>query len=551
MGFGRDGRPTGVGVKTTATSTTSRQQGTTARGTLLVADRVLTLGHGRKAARALIVRGSRVVWVGNDPTDAPPHGDRVELPGCVIGPAFVDAHVHLTPMGLALTGLDLSDVRSGAELLQAVATFAGAHTGRVVWGHGFDPYGFRDPLPTPDQLSQVTAGRSVYLSQVDGHASLVDRRTLSAAPLARAEGIERDGLGSPTGMLRREANHIVRRWSVGAMEEAELEAARREAVHHAAELGVGSVHEMASPDVMGLDDLDAWVEGKWPIEIVPYWAGLDVESALARDLRQVGGDLFLDGSLGAHTAALGRPYDDRPTTSGHLEFDDEELTSWFLQASRAGLQTAVHAIGDAALEQAVRCWKQVAYELEQDGIHDAVRRGRHRLEHAELLSTRLLDDIAELGLVISAQPAYETKWGAAGGLYEARLGPHRAASTNPFRAIADRGIGLAFGSDANVTPMDPWALIVAAEHRRQARHDVSRLEAVSMSTLGGRHAARQERYVGVARAGMRADLAVFEGDPYRAEDPRGTRCVATVVAGRLAHGDLPLPDAPGRLPGRA
>jgi predicted amidohydrolase YtcJ len=537
-------------VKTTTTSSTSTTDGAGARGTLVTADRILTLGHGRKHARALLVRGSRVMWVGDDPGQAPPHGERLDLPGCVIGPAFVDAHVHLTTMGLALTGLDLSGVASGADLLQAVATFADAHTGRVVWGHGFDPHGFPDDLPTPEDLARVAEGRSVYLSRVDGHASLVDRRTLSAAPLARAEGIERDAQGTPTGMLRREANHIVRRWSVGAMEQAELETARREAVGHAASLGVASVHEMASPDVMGLSDLDAWLDGTWPIFVVPYWAGLDIQTALARDLRQVGGDLFLDGSLGAHTAALQAPYADRPGTSGNLEFDDDTLTDWFLEAARAGLQTSVHAIGDRALEQAIRCWKRVSVQLAEDGLHDAVRRGRHRLEHAELLTTRLLDDVAELGLIISAQPMYEATWGMPGGLYETRLGVHRAATTNPFRAIADRGIGLAFGSDANVTPMDPWSMIMAAQHRRHEQHSVSRLEAVSMSTLGGRHAARQERFVGVVRAGMRADLAVFEGDPYRSDDPRGTRCLATIVQGRVAHGDLPLPDAPGRIPTR-
>lgn len=530
-----------------ATSLASDRDAGTARGTLLVADRIVTLGHGRKHARAVIVRGSRVVWVGDDPGQAPPHQERVDLRGAVIGPAFVDAHVHLTPMGLALTSLDLSGVRSGAELLQAVATYAGAHTGRVIWGHGFDPHVFPDRLPTPDELARVAEGRAVYLSRVDGHASLVDRRTLAAAPLARSEGIDRDPTGAPTGLLRREANHIVRRWTVGAMEDADLHTARREAVGHAARLGVGSVHEMGSPDVMGLDDLDHWLEGDWPIEVVPYWAGMDVQTALSRDLRHVGGDLLLDGSLGAHTAALGAPYADRPSTSGHLELDDDTLTAWYLEATRAGLQTAVHAIGDAAIRQAVRCWRTVAARLHEDGIHDAVRRGRHRIEHAEVLPPELLDDIADLGLVISAQPSFETLWGGPEGMYVSRLGPERAALTNPFRALADRGVGLAFGSDVSVTPMDPWEMVMAAQHRRLREHEVSRLEAVSMATLGGRHAARQERYIGVVRAGMRADLAVFAGDPYRAEDPRGAACLATIVQGRVAHGELPLPDAPGRV----
>jgi predicted amidohydrolase YtcJ len=75
-------------------------------------------------------------------------------------------------------------------------------------------------------------------------------------------------------------------------------------VTHAASLGIGSVHEMAGPDVMGLEDFDAWLEGTWPIDVVGYWGDLDLDIPLARHLRQVGGALHLDGSIGSHTAAL-------------------------------------------------------------------------------------------------------------------------------------------------------------------------------------------------------------------------------------------------------
>ena len=517
--------------------------GTPTRGTLLTADRVVTLGRGRRRARALVIRGSRVVWVGDDLDDAPPHQSRLDLDGCVIGPAFVDAHAHLTMTGLSLGGLDLSEVTSGSELLRAVATYSGQHTGRVIWGHGLDPHRFPDRLPDPDELSAAAPGQAVYLSRVDGHAGLIDRTTLAAAPLARAEGIEMDERG-PTGVIRREANHVVRRWSVGAMSEVELAAARHAATEQAAALGVASVHEMGGPDIMGLSDFDAWITGRWPVEVVPYWSSLEVDVPVERDLRHVGGDLLLDGSLGAHTAALLAPYADAPSVSGHLEYDDETLIRWFREATRAGLQTGVHAVGDAALEQVVRCWRAVQAELARDGDEEAVARGRHRIEHAEVLTSALMDDIAELGLLVSVQPGTQYRWGGADGMYAARLGSERARMTNPLRALADRGISMAFGSDALVTRMDPWGIIHAAEHHPEARHGVGRMEAVSMSTLGGRTAARQDRYAGIVRAGMRADLAVFEGDPYAADDPRGAVCVLTVVQGRVAHGAAPLPPAP-------
>ena len=510
------------------------------RGVLLTADRIVTLGHGRYRARAVLVRGRRVVWVGDDVEQAPPHAEHLDFAGCVIGPAFVDAHVHMTPTGIGLLGLDLSGVGSGEELLRAVRTYAEQHTGRVIWGHGYDPHGFPDALPGPDALSEAGGGVPVTLTRADGHSSLVDRHTLTSAPLARSEGVDRTPDGRPTGLVRREANKIVRRWAVGAMSQQELADARIAAAEQAARVGIGSVHEMGGPDSMGEEDFDAWLHGDWPVEVVPYWGGLDLRFVIERDLRQVGGDIWLDGTLASHTAALREPYADDPTTRGHLEFDDATLTDLFREATHAGIQVAVHAIGDDAIAQAVRCWRAVDDGL-PDYLEGGVRRLRHRIEHGELMRPDLLEEVADLGLVVSAQPAFEDVWGAAGGLYESRLGPDRAAWTNPFRALADRGVGLAFGSDATSGSMAPWSSIEAAEHRRLDMHAITRLEAVSASTLGGRNAARQERFVGVVRAGMRADLAVWEGDPFEQSGQAPGSAVLTLVRGRRTHGAGPLP----------
>ncbi len=512
-----------------------------ARGALLVADRVVTLGHGRHGARALLVRGKRVVWVGNDPSQAPPHATRIDLDGCTIGPGFVDAHVHLTATGLTLNGIDLRDIVRVEELLRLVATTAEATPGRVVWGHGWDAD--LDRLPTPDELAAAADGRTVVLSRIDGHSSVIDRRTLTSAPLARAAGLDRDGDGEPTGLLKLEANKIARRWAVGALSSHELAEARARVSRHAASLGIVSAHEMNGPDLFGAADFDAWNDGTWPLEVVPYWSGIDLAFAAERDLSHIGGDLYLDGSLGAHTAALCQDYSDG-SHRGHLEFDDATLASLFTEATHRGLQVAVHAIGDDAIRQAVRCWQEVDAQL-PDHLDGAVRRLHHRIEHAEVLPPELYDDIAMLGLVLSVQPAFETMWGSEQGLYDRRLGPERTAWTNPYRALADRGIDLAFGSDSNVTPMDPWGAVYAAQHRRRPEHAMTRLEAVSAHTLGGRTAARQERSVGTLRAGMRADLAVWEGDPFRADDPRGAQCALTVLRGRVTHG---LPNAADELP---
>ena len=138
----------------------------------------------------------------------------------------------------------------------------------------------------------------------------------------------------------------------------DLEDARRAAADQAVRQGIGSVHEMGGPDAMGAADFDAWRFGRWPVEVIPYWGGLDLRFVVERDLRQIGGDLWLDGSMGSHTAALSEPYADLPSTSGHLEYDDVTLIELFTEATHAGIQVAVHAIGDAAIDQAVRCWQR-------------------------------------------------------------------------------------------------------------------------------------------------------------------------------------------------
>ena len=123
-----------------------------ARGALLVAERVVTLGHGRHRARALLIRGKRVVWVGDDPEQAPPHRTRIDLPGCTVGPGFVDAHVHLTSTGLGLNGIDLRETTRVDELLRLVRLTAAARSlpcgtaaipSPVPWAHRATPSGCR------------------------------------------------------------------------------------------------------------------------------------------------------------------------------------------------------------------------------------------------------------------------------------------------------------------------------------------------------------------------------------------------------------------------
>jgi predicted amidohydrolase YtcJ len=496
---------------------------------LIVADEVRTLDPARQRARVVLCVDGRIAWVGEDPDDAPaPDGRtvrRVDLDGALLQPAFVDAHLHLTATGLGLGGLDLTDCRDLDDCLAAVRAVTEILPGRVVWGSGWDDHHWPEQRPpAADELTRAADGRPVLLLRADGHSAVVDRVALESAPFARADGVERDPGGRPTGLIRREAIFLARRWFFAELGEEQLADARDLVTRHAASLGIASVHEMGGPDLLGSEDFDRWIEGDWPIEVVPYWGDADLDFVAARGLRQVGGSLLLDGTLGSRTAALDEPYADA-LGSGHLYRNTDDLVEFSAEAVLRRIQPGYHCIGDRAVRQAVEVLRRVADAV---GV-DALRATRPRLDLCELVPAELIPEIADLGCVAVVGPSFDRTWGGPGGLYAARLGTERAAEMNPLRPLDEAGVTVAFGSDAAACPMEPWEGIDAATSHRRPGFALSRDRALHASIAGGRAAARQDD-AGRVAVGQRADLAAFTPD---------LRCVLTLRGGRAIHGDAP------------
>jgi predicted amidohydrolase YtcJ len=498
--------------------------------TLLLARRVHTLDvEDRRTPRAVLLRGERIAWVGADPRTAPPADRVVDLGDAVVTPAFVDAHVHATATGLAAGGVDLADADSAAACLALLRDHALRHPAPVILGGPWDDFGWPEgSAPDARALSDAAPGRTVLLTRVDAHACLVDADTLGRLPLADLDGVDRDGGGRPTGLLREAASEAAQTLVRGDLPPVQLAAARDEACRRAAALGIGCLHEMGHPGLSGLDDAVTWAAGEWPVEVLVWWAELDATAGPAHGLR-VGGDLFLDGSIGSRTAAVCSPYRDGGG-EGQLFHDDASVARFFTAATAAGRGAGVHAIGGRAIGQALDALEAAA------SVHGvaAVRSCRHRVEHVELPSRDQIRRLAGLGVVASVQPAFDATWGGADGMYAARFGKDVALVSNPLRWFDEAGLALAFGSDSTVTPLDPWGGVLAAQAHRGGL-GMTRARAFRSATLGGRHAAGQDD-VGPIVEGMRADLAVWSCDPLAIDDPRAAECLATVVAGALAYG---------------
>jgi hypothetical protein len=501
---------------------------------------------------AFAVEDGLITWIGDEDGCAAQAGARdVDLDGAVVTPAFVDAHVHTTATGRALTGLDLGQAESLAHALALVERASRSGRGRPIIGGGWDAGGWPEGRPpTSAELDRAAYGGVVYLARVDAHSAVV-----SSALLAAVHGIGATDGYRPDGLLTGAAHDAARTAANSACSAGEVRELQRAALRHAAALGIACVHEMAGPAISGADDLAGLLAlaASEPLpEVVGYWGelfGLDT----ARELGAVGaaGDLFCDGSLGSHTAALSAPYDDLPGATGSLRFATADLAEHLVRCTRAGLQAGFHAIGDAAIEQVLDAVDLATERLGQVGG------AGHRLEHAEMVRDRRR--LAASGLLGCVQPAFDAAWGGPTGMYAQRLGADRARGLNRFAELAAAGVPLAFGSDAPVTELGPWAAIRAAAYPSDPTAGISPRAAFAAHTRAGWRAARRDGE-GVLAPGAPATFAVWRagelavGAPDErvsrwSTDPRAAVpglpdvapgvelpvCLATVLRGAVLH----------------
>jgi predicted amidohydrolase YtcJ len=416
-------------------------------------------------------------------------------------------------------------VHSLADALDAVRRAAAAQpaaeAGEMLLGFGWDEHDWPEARrPTLAELDAAAGGAPAYLARVDVHSALVTSALAARAGLASLPGWHDDGWVTGT------AHHVARD-AARTFDPARRTALYRRALTHTASLGIVALHEMSAPFVdtrAGLAELLATTAD--PASGLPLVVGYRAEPCVTVDdahellaalpgLTGIGGDLNVDGSLGSHTAALRAPYDDDPTTSGTLYLGAEQVANHVAAVTRAGVHAGFHVIGDRAMDE-VLLGLQAASDVE--GV-PAVAAAGHRLEHAEMVDALGLATLVLLGVRISAQPAFDAAWGGPDRLYAARLGARRAVALNPFADLTTAGIPIAFGSDAPVTPLDPWAAVRGAVRHTAADQRISGRAAFRAATRGGwRLAGLDGTGAGELRVGAPAHLAVWHA-PHLTVDP--------------------------------
>ena len=485
---------------------------------------VLTLDPRRPIATAIAVRAGRIAAVGDWPEVQPAAADApvLDLQGQTVVPGFIDSHVHFTWTGVRRFAVDLSPAESVGDVLDLVAErVRSSGPDDIIFGRGFDSA----IAPRQTHLDRVAPGHAALLQGSTGHHAVANSRMLAALDLAAgADGLDEDG------RLRGAANTRAA-WRVPAQFAAQVgwERVFGAAADEALQAGITTLHALegenraGDPAVLALQQLAP----ELPVRVVIYYQTTDVAAVQRLGLPRIGGCIWIDGDFEPHTAALQAPYADEPATCGCLYFDDAAVEEFVEQAHRAGLQVALHCVGDAAVAQVLRAYRR-ALTAHPRSDH------RHRIEHFEVYDEALLRETRALGIHVAIQPPFDGHFGGIDA--NARfLGQERAQRADAVRTFVDRGIPVGGGSDCPVTPLSPLYGIHCAVNHTNPRERISPRRALELFTIDNARLAFEERDKGTVEVGKLADLTVLKEDPL-AVDPEHIQEIEvamTIVGGAV------------------
>jgi predicted amidohydrolase YtcJ len=526
---------------------------------VIVHGHVWTVDPQHPRAEAVAIHSGRIVAVGSDAEIAKwmgPATKKIDAQGKSVLPGFIDAHVHFSSGGGEISSVHLRDAKTPQEFARRIGEQAkklsqgewmlGGTWDHELWGG--------TPLPSHDWIDSLTPDTPVFVSRYDGHMAMANVLALRVAGVTRETKdpsggtIVRDKDGNPTGLLKDAAMNLVYH-VIPPPSEDQLLRMIHAAMDEARRFGVTSVHDISSTeDVRAYQALAA--RGELTLRLycltpLPHWeapATTGIRAGFGNDWIHLGAlKGFADGSLGSTTALFEKPYNDAPETSGlpnEMMLPEGNMLKMALGADKAGLQLAVHAIGDKANRIMLDVYTEV---VKQNGARTD---RRWRIEHAQHLRPEDFARFAQLGVIASVQPYHaidDGRWA------EKRIGHERAKTTYAFRTFLDHGVGLAFGSDWTVAPLDPMQGLYAAVTRATLdgknpggwfpEQKLTLEEAIQAYTMGSAFAEFREKEKGSLTPGKFADVVVLDTDLFSIvpEKIKDAAVRYTIVGGKIVY----------------
>ena len=514
--------------------------------------------------QSLGVKDGKIVFLGtNDEAKNLSSKEHIDLKGKMMIPGMADAHLHLYAYCQNLTFVDLSKVHNINEMINLMKEkVKNVKKGDWVKGVNFDQSKWKENrFPTLEEMDSISKDNPVIIKRCCLHAVVANSKALKMVGIGKnyqagSGGIvELDKDSMPNGILREQSTKVFDDILPDPLKDVEVQKKiMQDVLNDMSSKGITTIHTYAAKIWQYNEDISIYKnfekEGKLPLRVTVcidelFEPEILTEEKLNNPNRKVqlgAYKIFSDGSMGSRSAALKSPYSDDPENSGFMLFTQEELNNKILIGYEHGLQPAIHAIGDRALDMTLSAIEYTLKITKEKGMTDEEQKNRlpFRIIHVQMIDDDLLERMKKLPLVLDIQPIFlctDLHW------IEDRIGKERLKGSFALKTMEKAGLIQTGGSDCPVETYEPLKGIYAAVTRQDMEgypmegflpeERLSVYEALCMYTKNVPYATGQESVLGTLEIGKFADLTVLERNLFKIDEKeiKDVKVEQTYVAG--------------------
>lgn len=499
---------------------------------------IITCDTNSTVFRFLVEDKGRIEYTGDALPEKYSRADHVNLGRRILLPSFTDTHLHFSSYAVFSSTVDVRHARDNRELADILKQYAETRKVPFILAFGASAHSVIDKrLVTKDELDRALPQIPVMIIKYDGHASICNSAMLSTLPHTIA-GLR--GYHDASGELNQEAFFAATDFITKKIPPLSLLRNMNTAYDRLAAKGIGCIHTVEGvgfPRDLDVDTARFVARGQRSgFQTRVFFQTMDERKVLKRKLPRIGGcfETALDGCFGSKDAALNQPYRDYSSNRGILFYDQNTVDAFCDRANRAGLQIELHAIGDAAFDQATIAIQRA---LEKFPRNDH----RHTIIHACLPTDRGLDICAAHDIGIAAQSAF-LDWNLEPDDYLESILGDRARQILPLREFVKRGIRFSFGSDAPCTIPDPVEWLHKACNHPVAEQSISVDEALRALTIDSAWMGFDDKERGTLEVGKIADMTILSDNPFqvRVDELRKISTENLILKGKKYKGDQGL-----------
>lgn len=514
--------------------------------TLFVNGKIYTMREEGESFQSLGIRNGKIAFLGNmEEVSKIQAKKRVDLKGRMMIPGMADSHLHLYAYCQNLTFVDLSSAKSISEMVALMKEkVKETSPGQWIKGVNFDQSKWKENrFPSLEEMNSISMEHPVIIKRCCLHAVVANSKALEIVGIGKnyragSGGIvELDSEGMPNGILREQSTKLFDDILPDPLQDPKVQKKIiSEVLRDMSSKGITSIHTYAAKIWQYNENIDIYrefeKEGSLPLRVTVCMDELFNPEKFTKEEHenpyrktQLGAyKIFSDGSMGSRSAALREPYADDLENSGFMLFSQEELNEKILAGYRHGLQPAIHAIGDRALEMTLTAIENTLQKTREEGMTEEEQKARlpFRIIHVQMIDHGMIERMKKLPLILDIQPIFlctDLHW------LEERIGKKRLQGCYALKSMAKAGLLQTGGSDCPVEMYEPLKGLYAAvnrqdmdgypEHGFLPQEKLSVYEALCMFTKNVHYATGQEDVLGTLEVGKFADLTVLDQDLFQ------------------------------------